>query len=212
MSRGNNKYNFSIGKGLIFMEFSAKIKEKRCIIMNTKNVVIISSSPRLNGNSDTLAKEFMRGASENGYEIKYYNLGQMNLGYCRGCYACANTGECFQNDGMNEISKSLIDADVILFATPVYFYTMSAQLKVLIDRLVPVYTEIHADIYMIITAADNDRDILNLTIESIRGATRDCLADCAEMGVLIADSLEEKGAVKNRADYLKTAYELGKNC
>ncbi|MDO4426227.1 MAG: flavodoxin family protein, partial [Planctomycetia bacterium] len=67
-------------------------------------------------------------------------LNEMRLGYCQGCYACTKTGKCFQNDGMNELAEKVRQADVLVLATPVYFYTMSGQMKVFIDRLVPVYT------------------------------------------------------------------------
>lgn len=104
-----------------------------------KNVVIISSTPRANGNSFVLAKEFARGASDASNNVEIINLKDYDLNYCKGCFACFKIGKCVQNDGMNEIASKLIKADVIVFATPVYFYSVSGQLKVFIDRLVPVY-------------------------------------------------------------------------
>ncbi len=177
-----------------------------------KKVVIISSSPRLNGNSDMLSKQFEKGALESGHEVKYFNLAKYKLGYCLGCYVCAKEGKCFYNDGMEQIAKEMIEADVILFSTPVYFYSMSGQLKVLIDRLVPYYTQISAEIYMILTAADDIKDNLLSTAESIRGATRDCFEDCIEKDVLYADSLTDKNDVLQRKDYLEYAFNMGKNC
>ena len=177
----------------------------------SKNVVIISSSPRRDGNSETLARQFFQGAVDAGHEVNFFCLRDLDLGYCKACYACAKTGKCCQKDQMNEIAPFLLAADVIVFATPVYFYTMSGQMKVFVDRLVPWYTQIHADIYLMCTAADEDKKLLKLTIESLRGCTRDCLEQCTEKGVIIAGGVYEKGEIAGRPE-LKKAYKMGRNC
>lgn len=176
-----------------------------------KNVVIISSSPRKEGNSDTLCREFEKGAIDAGHSVTYVNLNDMRLGYCIACYACSNTGKCFQNDGMNELAQKIISADVIVFGTPVYFYTMSGQLKVMIDRLVPYYEKINADTYIFATAWDSNEENLKLVAESIRGATRDCFGSYNEKGCLLVGGVNDKGEIKNRPE-MKQAYEMGKNC
>lgn len=176
-----------------------------------KKVLVISSTPRKGGNSERLAEQFLKGARDAGNVAEIIHLRDYNLGCCRGCYACAKTGRCIQNDGMNSIAEKLTAADVILFATPVYFYTMSAQLKIMIDRLVPCYTKIRADIYMICTAWDPNVKNLELTLESIRGCTRDCFEECAEKGALAVGDVYEVGAVEDRPEML-SAYELGRNC
>lgn len=176
-----------------------------------KNVIVISSSPRKDGNSEMLAKEFYRGAIDAGNRAELITLRDYNLGYCHGCYACSETGKCFQKDGMNELAEKLVNADVIVFATPVYFYTMSGQMKVFIDRLVPSYTKIHADIYIIATAWDPEKENLELTAESIRGCTRDCFEGCKEKGVILAGGNSEKGEILGKPE-MQEAYEMGKNC
>lgn len=175
-----------------------------------KNVVIVSSSPRKNGNSDMLCHEFERGAKEAGHNVTFVNLADKKIGYCIACYACDKLGKCFQNDDMNEIGELLTKADVIVFATPVYFYTMSGQLKVMIDRLVPFYEKITSDTYIFATAWDSDVKNLQLTAESIRGATRDCFAGGTEKGCLLVGGVSEKGAIAGRKE-LAMAYEMGKN-
>ncbi len=177
-----------------------------------KNVVVISSTPRVNGNSEILAREFARGAIETGHQVELIKLREHKLGYCLGCYACSATGKCFQNDGMNEIADKLKRADVIVFATPVYFYSMSGQLKVFIDRLVPSYTQIRADIYMIATQWDGEKSMMEPTFEAIRGCTRDCFENCVEIDVLYGVSLNEKGDAVQNAEYMSQAYSMGKNC
>lgn len=177
-----------------------------------KNVVIISSTPRINGNSELLATEFAKGAKATGKNVDVINLRDYKLNYCIGCYSCHKTGKCIHKDGMNEISQKLINANVIVFATPVYFYSMSGQLKVFIDRLVPTYEKIKADIYLIATQWDSNKEIMNNTFEAIRGCTRDCFEGCVEKGVLYGTGLSELKDVLKHNDYLQQAYKMGENC
>lgn len=176
-----------------------------------KNVIIISSSPRTGGNSETLAKEFERGAKESGNNVEFVRLKDLNLGYCIGCYACHKSGKCFQSDGMNELGEKLTKADVIVFATPVYYYSMSGQLKVFIDRLVPYYTKIRADIYLIASQWDSSKEMMENTLNSIRGCTRDCFENCEEKGVIYGVGLENLNDAKNNPKLMQEAYTLGKN-
>ena len=177
-----------------------------------KKVIIISSTPRRDGNSEILAREFARGAIDAGHSVEIVTLRDYHLNYCVACYSCEQTGKCIIGDGMNEIAESLLKADVLVFATPVYFYSMSGQLKVFIDRLVPVYTKIKSDVYMIATQWDEDATMMDNVFDAIRGCTRDCFEECNEKGVLYGAGLNEIGdAVKNNK-YMKQAYEMGKNC
>ena len=177
-----------------------------------KNVVIISSTPRVKGNSEVLCRQFEKGAVQAGHNVEFINLRDYKLGYCIGCYACRKTGKCFQNDGMNELAEKLLNADVIVFGTPVYYYSMCGQLKVFIDRLVPTYESVRADIYMIATMWDDDKNMMENTFEAIRGLTRDCFEGCAEKGVLFGAGLSHIGDAENNAEYMCQAYEMGKNC
>ena len=176
-----------------------------------KNVIVISSTPRVNGNSEILANEFARGAKDAGHNVEVINLRDYNLKYCIGCYACHRTGKCVHNDGMNELGEKLLNADVIVFATPVYFYSMSGQLKVFIDRLVPHYTKIKADIYMIATQWDSNKEIIENTFNAIRGCTAECFENCTEKGVIYGAGLDGVGEAKNNSEYMTQAYTMGKN-
>lgn len=177
-----------------------------------KNVIIISSTPRINGNSEILANEFARGAKDVGNNVEVIYLRDYKLNYCIGCYTCTKTGKCIYKDGMNELSEKLIEADVIVFATPVYFYSMCGQLKVFIDRLVPSYTKIKADIYLIATQYDNDKTIMENTLEAIGGCTKDCFKECTEKGVIYGIGLGDIKEVLEHKDYMQQAYLYGKNC
>ena len=120
----------------------------------SKNILILSGSPRKGGNSDILCDRFMEGARESGHRAEKVFLRDKNIGYCIGCEAChQNNGVCVQKDDMAGILEKMIAADVIVMATPVYFYTMDAQMKTLIDRCVARYTEISNKAFYFIATA-----------------------------------------------------------
>lgn len=108
----------------------------------SKKVLVLSGSPRKNGNSDLLCNEFLKGAAESGHEVEKTRVAEKKIGYCRGCYACKDTGICAIRDDMAEVLQKMIDADVLVLASPVYFYSIDAQLKAVIDRTVARWTEI----------------------------------------------------------------------
>lgn len=176
-----------------------------------KEVLIISSSPRKNGNSDILCDRFAEGAAESGHKTEKIFLASKNIGYCRGCGVCNTTHKCVQKDDMAEILDKMVKADVIVFATPVYFYTMDGQMKTFIDRTVPRYTEIaDKDFYFIMTAADTEKSSLNRTLEAFRGFTEDCLPGAREAGIIYGVGAWNVGEIKNTPAY-NEAYEMGKN-
>lgn len=125
----------------------------------SKKVLIISSSPRINGNSDLLCDQFISGAQEAGHHTEKVFLKDKKINYCTGCGTCINGKKsCPQKDDMAEILEKMVDVDVIVMATPVYFYTMCGQMKTLIDRTCARYTEIsNKEFYFIVTAADDSK-------------------------------------------------------
>jgi multimeric flavodoxin WrbA len=135
----------------------------------TKKVLIISTSPRKGGNSDLLCDQFMKGAKGAGHKVEKIFLGDKEIAYCTGCRACSDTRECVQDDDMSLILEKLVLSDVIVMATPVYFYSMNAQMKTLIDRTLPRYTEISGkDFYIIISAGDSNNKAMERTLEGDR--------------------------------------------
>ena len=176
-----------------------------------KNVLVISASPRKGGNSDTLCDEFIRGAQESGNHAEKIFLASKNIKYCIGCGVCNTTQKCVQKDDMAEILDKMVEADVIVLATPVYFYTMDAQMKTLIDRTVPRYTEIqNKDFYFIVAAADTERKMMERTIEGFRGFTQDCLTGAREKGLIYGTGAWQAGEIKG-TPAVKQAYEMGRN-
>ena len=165
----------------------------------SKKILIISSSPRKGGNSDLLCDEFIRGASEAGHKTEKVFLRDKNIHYCIGCGVC------------NSILESMVEADVIVLATPVYFYTMDAQLKTLIDRTVPRYTEMrNKELYYIMTAADEEIEHMQKTVESLRGFTMDCLDGAVEKGIIYGVGAWNKGEILD-TPAMAQAYQMGKN-
>lgn len=176
-----------------------------------KNVLILSASPRKNGNSDILCERFARGAAESGHLVEKIFLASRNIGYCRGCGVCNSTHKCVQKDDMAEILDKMVKADVIVLATPVYFYSVDGQMKTLIDRTVPRYTEISGkDFYFIMTAADTEKANLHRTMETFRGFTEDCLTGAREVGIIYGVGAWNVGEIKDTPAY-DEAYEMGKN-
>ena len=176
-----------------------------------KNVLVISASPRKGVNSDTLCDEFIRGAQESGNHAEKIFLASKNIKYCIGCGVCNTTQKCVQKDDMAEILDKMVEADVIVLATPVYFYTMDAQMKTLIDRTVPRYTEIqNKDFYFIVAAADTERKMMERTIEGFRGFTQDCLTGAREKGIIYGTGAWQAGEIKG-TPAVKQAYEMGRN-
>ncbi len=177
----------------------------------TKKVLILSASFRKHGNSDTLCDEFMRGAEEAGHNVEKIYVNDKHINYCRGCGVCNTTHKCVQKDDMAEILDKMVKTDVIAMATPVYFYSMNGQMKTLIDRTVPRYTEIsHKDFYFIVAAADGSHANMEKTLEGFRGFTEDCLDDAREKGVIYGTGAWNIGDIKGLA-VMKEAYLAGKN-
>lgn len=176
-----------------------------------KNVLVISASPRSGGNSDILCDEFIKGAQEAGHNCEKIFLKDTNINYCLGCGVCNSTHKCVQKDDMELLLDKMVNTDIIVMATPVYFYTMDAQLKTLIDRTVPRYTEIkNKEFYYIITAADTNVGNMQKTIESLRGFTQDCLDGTVEKGILLGLGVWQKGDILN-TKFMQEAYKLGLN-
>lgn len=177
----------------------------------SKKVIIISSSPRKGGNSDLLCDEFAKGATKTGNEVEKVYIKDMNLNYCCGCGFCiVNRGQCSQKDDMESVKDKLIAADTIVFATPVYFYTMSGQMKTFIDRLCYFYPMlVNKEFYYIMTAADGEKSAMDRVLTEFDGFLA-CLDNPTVKGSVFGTGVWEKGDVKEKST-MKEAYEMGKN-
>lgn len=176
----------------------------------SKKVLIISSTPRKNGNSQILCEAFEKGAKETGNDVELISLRENRINYCVGCYGCRKTGKCVQKDGMNEILDKMLDADVLVFGTPIYMYDVCGQLKTFIDRILPKYKEIKdKDMYYIATCAEEDKNAIERSILTINGLL-DCVENVTLKKVVYGIGLHGTGEATNSNSY-NEAYELGKN-
>ena len=174
-----------------------------------KKILVLSSSPRRGGNSDTLSDEFMRGATDAGHTVEKIFLRDRNIHYCTGCSTCSLHGKpCPQKDDMPEILNKMLAADIIVMATPVYFYTMSAQMKTLIDRCCGLHTQMTGkDFYFIVAAAEKEQVKMERTIDTFQGFL-DCLDDATIKGVVYGLGVWQMGEIQSTAA-MEQAYTMG---
>ena len=172
-------------------------------------VLAISSSPRKGGNSDVLCDEFLKGAAENGHETQKIRLAEKKIAPCTACCGCTGSHVCVRRDDMAEILDALKAADVIVLASPVYFYSVCAQMKAMIDRCFADYQAIRdKTFYLIVTAADPQHSAANETLADLRGFLR-CLPGAKEAGVVFGTGTWDKGDVY-RHPSMKQARKMGK--
>lgn len=177
----------------------------------SKNVLIISASPRKGGNSDTLCDQFMKGAEEAGNWVHKIRLAELKIDYCSACYACKKLGYCVKKDDMEQVIAKMRNADVIVLATPVYFDTMCAQMKTMIDRTLGGVQKPgleNKEFYLIATAADGKAE-MERTVDGLRGYL-ECLPGANEMGVIYGSEAWKLGDIQGNPA-MQEAYQMGKN-
>ena len=177
-----------------------------------KKVLIISTSLRPNANSEILSHEVERGAKEVGHEVEFVTLKDKEIKFCKGCLACQKLGKCVINDDANEITLKMKEADVIVWATPVYYYEMPGQMKTLIDRANSLFAtgKNFTETYVITTSADSSKGIAKTVLNGVKGWVA-CFNNLELKGYLEAGGLNDPNDVQNRKDLLEQAYNMGKN-
>jgi multimeric flavodoxin WrbA len=158
-----------------------------------------------------LCDQFASGALDAGHHAEKIHLRDKKIHYCTGCGTCFLGGNsCPQQDDMQDILEKMRAADVIVMATPVYFYTMSAQMKTLIDRTCARYREIeNKEFYFIITAVDTSKPAMERTLEGFRGFTS-CLTGAREMGIVYGTGAWNMGEIKGNPA-MQEAYRMGQS-
>ena len=176
-----------------------------------KNVLIISTSLRGGSNSELLAKECAKGAEEAGNRVELLSLKGKKIQYCIGCLSCIKTGKCVQKDDAPEIMEKLRRADVLIFATPIYYYEMSGQMKTLLDRMNPLYSSDYAfrEVYMIATAADGEDSTFEKAYNGLQGWV-DCFPKAKLCGLVAGEEIGDPKDAVNHPNVMEKAYELGK--
>lgn len=162
----------------------------------SKKVLIVSSSQRKNGNSETLADAFANGAREAGHSVETVRLREKQIGFCRGCLACLKLGHCVIQDDAVEIAAKMHDADVLVSATPVYYYRVCGQLKTMLDRASPLFGSDYAftEAYLLATAAESGRSTFDGAKKAVQGWI-DCFPRCALAGTVFAGGVNDVGDI-----------------
>ena len=176
----------------------------------SKKVLILSSSPRKDGNSETLAAAFAKGARKAGHQVETVSLREKQVGFCKGCLACLKLGHCVIKDDAVEIADKMHDADVLVFATPVYYYSVSGQLKTVLDRANPLFGTDYGftKAYLLATAAEDEPETVEGTVKAVQGWV-DCFERCELADTVFAGGVNEIGEI-NGHPALKRAYQVGK--
>lgn len=177
----------------------------------SKAVLVISTSPRKNGNSDALADAFIRGAQQAGNQVEKINLYDKTIGFCKGCLTCQSTQRCIINDDASAIAQRMLTADVIVFATPIYYYGMCGQMKTLLDRANPLYSADYRfrDIYLLAAAAEEDEHTVDGAVTGLQGWI-DCFEKARLAGTVFAGGVTAVGEIQNHPA-LEKALELGQH-
>lgn len=176
-----------------------------------KNIVVISTSLRAGSNSEMLAKEFARGAEDAGNRVDFISLKGKKINYCIGCFKCFEDGECAIKDDVQDIEEKVLNADVVVWASPIYYFEMAGQMKTLIDRLNPMYKKAHKfrDVYVLSVAADEGDDVSVYAEQGVQGWCR-CFEGAEIAATLFCGGLTDANAIKG-SPKLAEAYELGRN-
>ena len=175
-----------------------------------KKVLIVSASLRGGSNSEVLAKECEKGARAAGHEVELVSLKGKKIEFCIGCLACQSGKPCVRKDDVAEIMEKVKNAETVVFATPIYYYEMSGQLKTLLDRLNPLFPMEYAfrEIYMIATAAEDGEHVFARAYSGLQGWV-DCFEKAELKGLVTGGEIGDANDAPNHPDALKRAYELG---
>ena len=177
-----------------------------------KKVLVISSSPRKNGNSDLLAREFARGAEEAGNSVELVSLREKKISPCLACNYCHGEGHnntCAVKDDMAELLAKMKEADVYVLATPVYYYNVSAQMKTFIDRTFACFFELqNKELYYLCTCTDPGRESIDGALAAFHGFAV-CLPGSKECGTVYGVGNPNHGDIQGKPE-MNAAYEMGR--
>ena len=176
-----------------------------------KKVIVISTSLRHGSNSDMLAEQFIEGVKATGNEVEKVSLAGKNIQFCKGCMACQKLGRCVIKDDVNDIMAKVLEADVVAWATPIYYYEMSGQMKTLIDRMNAMYPLDYKfrDVYLLTTAAEDEEETPKRAEAGLTGWI-DCYPKSSLAGNLFCGGVNAPNEIEGNRK-LQEAFEMGKN-
>ncbi len=175
----------------------------------SKNILVISTGLRAGSNSEVLADSFIAGAESADNHVEKITLRDKTIAFCKGCLACQKTKKCVIKDDAVEIADKMCHADVIVFATPIYYYEMSGQMKTLLDRANSLFVRDYSfrDIYMLTTAAENEEHVPEKAISGLNGWI-DCFEHAKLADSVFAGGVGSAGDIVNHP-MLQKAYDMG---
>ncbi len=187
------------------------------------HIIAFNGSPRRGGNTDLLLTEAIRGVKEEGNDVTVYQLNTLNLRPCLNCGHCDDTGRCIIKDDMQAIHDEIRAADRIIVASPIFFFSVSAQTKIMIDRCQTFWAEKYVHKKPIPPGPFGRKGLL-LLVGGMKKNDKNVGFECAEASVraffrtvnvpehvtLAFDNVDEKGAITKHATALTEAYEAGK--
>ena len=173
-------------------------------------VLVIQTSLRAKSNSDILTERLIAGAKDAGNEVEHISLKGKKIGFCVGCLACQKLGRCVVKDDANEITEKLLNAEVVVWATPIYYYEMSGQMKTVIDRANSLYSRDYQfrDVYLLTTAAEDEDGVDEGACKGLQGWI-DCFEKARFAGKVFAGGYDKPKSIEG-SEKLKEAYEMGK--
>ena len=175
----------------------------------SKKVLVISSSLRKNANSEQLALSFAEGARAAGHDAEVISLRDKEIKFCIGCFVCQKTKRCFMHDDADAIREKMLHADVLVFATPIYYYEMSGALKTMLDRANPLFPSDYQfrEVYALATAAEDEDYVPQKAFSGIEGWV-DCFEKAKFVGTLFCGGVTDIGEIDGNTR-LKDAYDMG---
>lgn len=173
-------------------------------------ITILEGSPNQNGSSNMLADHFIRGAEEAGHTVRVIDAAHANIHPCTGCIHCGYEGPCVQKDDVEKFRRDILEADMMVFVTPLYYYGMSAQLKILIDRFSAFNTSIqrkHMKSALLTAAWNSD----GWTFDALEAHYKTLVRylNLKDMGMVLGKGCGTPSMTQH-SEYPVQAYELGK--
>ena len=172
-------------------------------------IILLEGSPNRHGSSNMLAEHFKRGAEETGHSVEIIDTAHADIHPCTGCIHCGYEGPCVQKDDVENIRKKILDADMLVFVTPLYYYGMSAQLKTMIDRFCAFNSSIQSKHMKsaLLTAAWNSDD---WTFEALEAHYKTLVRylNLADMGMILGTGCGAP-SMTQQSMFPRQAYQLG---
>lgn len=173
-------------------------------------ITVLAGSPHKKGSSNMLAEQFIMGAKENGHKVEILDVAHMDMHPCIGCDHCGMNGDCIHRDDNMIIRDTLLSSDMVVFVTPIYYFGMSAQLKMVIDRFYSYTMKLsgkHLKAVLITAAWDSNDDVMPYTVEHYKKLCR--YMNFENCGMVLGTGCGTPSMTKN-SSHMQEAYLLGK--